>query len=82
MSLKIRPDLVKHFAVGLAFGVLTYFSWVFFVVASAVFIGKEVYDKYKDNPTGFDWLDLIADYLGLIAGLILTIQLWDYLKIY
>ena len=73
--LKKRPDLIKHFAVGLFFGVLTYFSWVFFLVASAVFIGKEAYDMVKTNPTGFDWLDLLFDYLGLFTALIILIWL-------
>ena len=76
MNLKIRPDLIKHFAVGLGFGVLTYFSWAFFLVASAVFIGKEAYDMVKTNPTGWDWLDLIFDYLGLFTSLIILIWLF------
>ena len=70
--LKKRPDLIKHFAVGIVFGVLTAFAWVFAIIATFVFFGKEVFDAYKPKPTGFDWLDILADYLGLITGLILT----------
>ena len=28
-------------------------------------ITKEVYDKYKVNPTGFDWKDIAADCIGI-----------------
>lgn len=65
-----------HFMVGLAFGlpylILSLLHTV--LIASIVFIAKEVYDKYKPNPTGFDWLDLLADYIGLTIS-ILTIWL-------
>lgn len=79
--LKNRPDLIKHFAVGFVFGVLTAFAWVFLLFGSLVFFGKEVFDMYKPKPTDFDWLDILADYLGLATGLILTTIIWDYLKI-
>ena len=35
-----------------------------FVVCSALFIGKEVYDTVKPNPTGFSINDLVYDYFG------------------
>lgn len=62
--------------VGLAFGLLYLILPILYTVliASVFFIGKEVWDKYKPNPTGFDWLDLVADYLGLTIS-ILTIWL-------
>ena len=74
--MKIRPDLKLHFMVGLAFG-LPYLILPIphtVLIASVIFIAKEVYDKYKPNPTGFDWLDLLADYIGLTIS-ILTIWL-------
>ena len=62
--------------VGLAFGlpymILPLLHTI--LIASFIFIAKEVYDKYKPNPTGFDWLDLLFDYLGLTLS-ILTIWL-------
>ncbi len=72
----VRGDYILHFMVGLAFGLLYLILSLLHTVliASVVFIGKEVWDKYKPNPTGFDWLDLIADYLGLTIS-ILTIWL-------
>ena len=69
--MKIRPDLKLHFMVGLAFGlpylILPILHTV--LIASVIFIAKEVYDKYKPNPTGFDWLDLAADYSGLTISI-------------
>ena len=46
------------------------------IFSSIIFIGKEIYDKYKPNPTGFDKLDLFCDYVGwgigvFIAGIIM-----------
>lgn len=75
-TMKIRPDLKLHFMVGLAFGLPYLILPLLYTVliASVVFIGKEVWDKYKPNPTGFDCLDLLADYLGLTIS-ILTIWL-------
>lgn len=43
-----------------------------FIASSVVFIGKEIYDKYKPNATGFDKVDLFADYLGWGIGVWLS----------
>ena len=71
-------DKQKHLLVGFVCGVL-YFPVVFLwdinsaiisnmIASSVLFIGKEIYDKYKQNPTGFDKVDLFADYLGWGIG--------------
>jgi uncharacterized protein YfiM (DUF2279 family) len=31
-------------------------------------IGKEAYDMLAKNGTGWSWLDLLADVLGIVAG--------------
>ena len=67
----MKKDKVLHLIVGAIFGVATYLSghWMLgFVIATIIFVLKEVYDMYKPNPTGFDTLDLTADYIGLLAG--------------
>ena len=75
-------DKQKHLIVGAIMGFL-YFPVVFlwginaaiisnFIASSVVFIGKEFYDKYKPNPTGFDKVDLFADYLGWGIGVWLS----------
>lgn len=75
---KVRNDKQKHLLVGFALGFL-YFPFVFvwgvnealianLIASSLIFIGKEVYDKYKPNATGFDKVDLFADYLGWGVG--------------
>lgn len=70
----ITKDKIFHFIVGLVFGLSYYFIALWsFVFGSIAFLGKEVYDKYKPNPTGFDWCDIIADYLGFATGLIIAI---------
>lgn len=64
-------DKTKHFIVGAALGVATYFSnhWLLgAVIATMIFVGKEVWDMYKPNPTGFDKVDLAVDYIGLVIG--------------
>ena len=79
---RCRNDKQKHLIVGAIIGFL-YFPVVFlwdinaaiisnFIVSSALFIGKEFYDKYKPNPTGFDKVDLFADYLGWGIGVWLS----------
>ena len=71
-------DKQKHLLVGFVCGVLyspIVFLWDInatiisnLVASSVMFIGKEIYDKYKPNPTGFDKVDLFADYLGWGIG--------------
>ena len=69
--MKLRPNIKLHFLVGLALGLLYLVLSLLFTVliASVIFIGKEVWDKYKPQPTGFDWLDLLADYIGLTISI-------------
>lgn len=71
-------DKGKHFIVGfivtlpdIPFSFLWYLDNVIlcnFLLASFVFISKEIIDKYKTKPTGFDVNDLFADYLGWFVG--------------
>ena len=71
-------DKQKHMIVGFMCG-FAYFPFPFFFdfnialfanlfLSSVLFIGKEIYDKYKPKPTGFDKVDLFADYLGWGLG--------------
>lgn len=39
------------------------------IVAVLLSIGKEVYDEYRPNGTGWDWNDLVADLIGILLGL-------------
>lgn len=32
---------------------------------------KETYDEYREDGTGWDWKDVLADVIGIIAALIL-----------
>lgn len=77
----ITKDKILHFMVGLVFGLSYYFIllWSFFF-GSIAFFGKEFSDKYdidtkiyKHKATGFDWCDIIADYLGFAIGLTIAI---------
>ena len=67
----MKNDKLKHFIVGVGLGSATYFSnhWLLGLgISSSAFIGKEIFDKYKKNPTGFDEVDLFVDYLGFVIG--------------
>lgn len=90
-----RNDKQKHLIVGAIMGFM-YFPVVFlwninaaiisnFIASSVVFIGKEIYDKYKPNATGFDKVDLFADYLGWGVGVwvgSLFLILFHYLNLF
>lgn len=39
-------------------------------------IGKEAYDMLAKNGTGWSWLDLLADVLGVVAGAALMYYLY------
>ena len=84
-------DKTKHFIVGGLIGLLTlpisYFCglwwalWIVCFCSLPIFIGKEIFDVYKPNPTGFDKMDLLADYLGLIAGAIISFFIHGIIQI-
>lgn len=77
-------DKINHLIVGAVLGIATYFSghWLLgFVLATIVFVLKEVYDCIKPLPTGFDKADLQADFLGWIAGAILSFFIHGIIQI-
>jgi len=75
-------DKTKHVIVAAIFGTMSLpLSLVIgfrmalvsvFVVSTVAFLGKEYYDTIKPKPTGFDKVDLTADYMGLSAGFIIS----------
>ena len=70
----MKTDKFLHGLVGLAFGLLyAYIGFWSLIFGTIVFFNKEIYDKYKPNPTGFDWWDIAADYTGLLIGLLITL---------
>ena len=83
-------DKIKHFIVGFLvaqlFTPLTFYSsigWsllITFILATLVFIGKEIFDIYKPIPTGFDWYDIYADYLGFALGLFISSIIFIFLQ--
>ena len=84
-------DKTKHVIIGAIFGVLSLplslligmadSTVAMSVIATLVFLTKEWYDPIKPMPTGFDKMDLVADYLGLFAGFILTFFIWGLIQI-
>ena len=75
-------DKIKHFIVGAALGVASYFtSWGWgLLVSSLIFFGKETYDIYKPQPTGFDKVDLLSDYLGWCSGWIVSFIIYHLIQ--
>lgn len=64
-------DKLKHIIIGSILGILTSVlnqEIIGFAFSSLLFFGKEVFDIYKKNPTGFDKYDIKADYNGLLVG--------------
>lgn len=64
-------DKIKHFIGGCILGAATCITnqnIIGLSISSTLFISKEVIDKYKPNPTGFDKMDLLADYIGFFVG--------------
>lgn len=66
----IRADLLLHFEVSaLICLLLTIFlpTWIAGLITLVIGLGKEIYDIYKPNATGFDILDLIFDIIGILV---------------
>ena len=76
-KLNIRTDLILHFSVSLMissfFTLLLSGSWLALIITLIIGIGKEVYDIFKEHPTGFDLLDLFADICGGGIGYLLIL---------
>lgn len=36
-------------------------------------IGKEAYDYFRPNGTGWDWNDIIADVIGILLGIFIIL---------
>lgn len=64
-------DKILHFVImALISGTLflAFPLWLALVLCAIIAVGKEVYDCFKQNPTGFDWYDILADAIGVIYG--------------
>ena len=69
-------DKIKHFIIGFILGMsILLIGYYSIILATVIFIGKEIYDCFKPNPTGFDVMDLLADYLGYGASLLMILLL-------
>lgn len=70
----MQVDKLYHFLVGLLIAAILwgiYTSlWLSLLIVSVVGIAKEVYDCKKPNPTGFDFVDLLATIAG---GAVITV---------
>lgn len=69
----MTKDKIHHALVNYAIVVGIALLWcVRYAIAFAIIIsiGKEIYDTYKRNATGFNLKDLIADGVGITLGLL------------
>jgi len=76
--MKIAPDKRLHFfctfIMNISLLIVLFlldvrYGFIMANVFTALFwIGKEVYDCLKSNPTGFSWGDLLADLIGMIVA--------------
>ena len=71
----IPKDKIYHFVVGAIFGIFTIWIPIIWVLifATIIFFNKEIYDKYKPQPTGFDWWDILADYVGFTVSTLIIL---------
>ena len=78
--INVRADLILHFTVSFIICSILMILFSGSLVAPGITlilgIGKEIYDNYKSQPTGFDGKDLFADLLGIsVSYLILEVLL-------
>jgi len=90
----MKNDKQKHITVGRLIGIVTLpvafipnmgFWWALlltFIFGSLIFVGKEIVDKYKPQPTGFDRIDLAADYIGYAQAVVVSYLLYQGWQIY
>ena len=77
----MRIDHFKHIAVGFMLTVIFllpshWFGWWLYV-APAMALAIGVYKEHIDRATtGFDWTDVVADCIGIIAAVLLFLISW------
>ena len=66
-----KNDKLAHFIIITCLTIICYCVLKFYAifVIIIVSVGKEIYDIYKPNPTGFDVKDILYDTLGFITGI-------------
>lgn len=67
-----QKDKVYHIAIN--FIIVLFLSVLFnpsigLGIAIIVSLGKETYEEYRSEGSGWDWEDLFADIIGMILGL-------------
>ena len=73
-KLNVRGDLILHFGVSFLICsiLMLLFPKTLILLAPGltflVGVGKEIYDKFKPQPTGIDYKDLFEDFLGLASS--------------
>lgn len=69
-------DKVKHllcnFIIVIVFG-LIFNPVIGLGLALIASLLKETYDEYRENGTGWNWNDIVADIIGIILGLIFVL---------
>lgn len=71
---KVGKDKILHFICAF---MITLISGLIFGVFIGLAAGlcasllKETYDEYRKNGTGWDWKDIIADIIGIVAAMLL-----------
>ena len=68
-------DKLSHFTIISIMTLILYFVMGIynFIPITIISVGKEVYDDFKKDRTGFDTNDLITDYLAYIITTILIL---------
>lgn len=64
--------IIINFIIVLFLGVI-FEPTVGLTVALIVSLGKEAYDEYKPESTGWNWEDLLADVIGMVIGLLIVL---------
>ncbi len=67
--MKIGKDKILHFGVNFVLALSAFLSWQFAIgICLGVSVGKE-YGDSKASGNKWDWMDIVADLLGMGAGL-------------
>lgn len=74
--MKVSIDKIHHyvyaFAIADVLDNLIPLKVVAYGVVIVVLVLKEVYDMYKPNPTGFDYVDILFGILGVITQVLIN----------
>ena len=77
----VQAHIVLSVILSLSYSALYSYGWfialpISFIFCSMFYFGKEYFDEYRPNGTGFDWADIEVDYVSYAISVFTQTLTW------